>query len=229
MTSGISGSLRTIAASMVMVFAAISLGAAQGVVDIGSEEAEASPTEQSEKLGYTGIMRVEHQRDTDGDGELETIDTYQEKNLIVDQGLNFFECKVAGVSCPTADVDGDGNQETAGAGDLATYIAISIDSDNDNGQLSQSDTSLQSEITSGNLSRRQGTVSDKGVGFYSTEFTFTATSDFTTAPGVDLTGLHWSGQSNAGDLVAENDFPGVTLLADDKLTVSWVEVSFNRP
>jgi hypothetical protein len=207
---------------------AVSIGSVQGLVDFqGSEEPAASAT--AEELGYTGIMRVEHQRDTDGDGDYETVDTYTDENLIVDQGLNFFECKVAGVSCPTADVDGDSSQETAGAGDLAVYIAISADSDNDNGELAQSDTALQSEITTGNLSRREGTVTDKGVGFYSTEFTFTASQDFTTEPGVDLTGLHWSGESTAGDLVAQNDFPGVTLLADDKLTVSWVEVSFNRP
>lgn len=221
--------LRSMSMAFLFLVAITATGASQGMMvdpfQDAVQEVEAPAVAEADStadIGYTGVMRVELQRDTDGDGEYETIQTFQDENMIVDQGLNFFECKVAGVSCDL--------NPAVQTGDYARYISLSIDSDNDEGELSQSDTSLQNEIVNnGGLDRAQGTVTDEGVGYYSVTHTFTATQDFTTEPGIDLTGLHWTGTEGETDLVAQNSFPGVTMLADDKLTVSWVEVSFNRP
>lgn len=216
--------LRTLSMTTVILLAFSMVGASQGMIpDMFSAEVPQaeSPSQISEEgVGYTGIMQMEHQRDTDGDGEYETVKTYLDENKITDQGLNFFECKVSGVSCSLS--------PTVANSDYAQYIAVAEDDDSES-SISNTATSLPNEITTGNLSRSQGTVVDEGTGYYSVEYTFTATSDFNSEPGIDHTGLHWTGTSSETDLVAHNTFPAVTMLADDKLTVDWTEVSFNRP
>lgn len=217
--------LRSLSVAFLFVAAFAATGVSQGAMPNPLQDASTveAPQEASttEGIGYTGVMRMELQRDTNGDGEYETVKSFQDENQIVDQGLNFFECKVAGVSCDL--------NPAVQQGDYAKYISVAIDSDNEN-SLSQGATSLTNEISNnGGLDRKEGTVVDEGTGYYSVEYTFTATQDFTQEPGIDHTGLHWTGTEGESDLVAQNTFPGVTMLADDKLTVSWVEVSFNRP
>lgn len=211
---------------------------------------------------YAGYVSVEHQRDVDGDGEYETVDTYKGHNQIVDQGLDYFAFQASGENPPTADFDKDGNGDvetgaSAGNDDKAVYISVS-DAQYDDPTNENTDTfnsagrqSLNGEIQTGNLSRTganaDGTISssdtrmatvtntDGNLGQYSVEYTFTATQDFTpgqrtdyTGYGIQWTGLHFSGTPGADDLVAANHFPGVTMLADDKLTISWTEVSFDE-
>jgi hypothetical protein len=251
----------SVAGLFLVAFAVSASGA--GMLSNPLDSGDSAPTaEASESASnYAGYVSVEHQRDVDGDGEYETVDTYKGHNQIVNQGLDFFAFQASGENAPTADFDSDGdgtveNGASAGNGDKAVYISVSDGQNDGTGgntdTFSNADaTSLNNEIQTGNLSRtgasssgtevfpneRNASVTntDSNLGQYSVEYTFTATQDFTpssrtdyTGYGIQWTGLHWSGSPGADDLVAANHFPGVTMLADDKLTISWTEVSFDE-
>lgn len=218
----------SLSAVLLVTFAVTASGAGLAVTPLmdGDGGEPASVDSQSQ---YKGYVQVQHQRDVDNDGEYETVDSYKSHNMVMNQGLSFFECVASGVGCPSAS-----NAGTATGADTATYISLS-DKDDINGEAddafdSSADQNLETlpgEITSGGLSRAEGTVANESIGHYSVSNTFTASSDFT-GSAIEWTGLHWSPNIADDDIVAGNHFPGVTMLADDKLTIDWVEVSFNR-
>jgi hypothetical protein len=251
----------SVAGLFLVAFAVSASGA--GMLSNPLDSGDSAPTaEASESASnYAGYVSVEHQRDVDGDGEYETVDTYKGHNQIVDQGLDYFAFQASGENPPTADFDknddgtSDGSSTEAANSNKAVYISVSDAQFDGNGNEqtfnNPTATSLNEEIQTGNLSRTgakaDGTISnpetrkssvtntDGNLGQYSVEYTFTATQDFTpssrtdyTGYGIQWTGLHWSGSPGADDLVAANHFPGVTMLADDKLTISWTEVSFDE-
>ncbi len=158
---------------------------------------------------YVGDVEITLERDTDNDGTYETIMQEESSNLVLNQGLDFF----AGAGGPDALLP-------SGASETDDAIHISLSSDGTS--PSASDTKCQSEITSGGLSRSTGTTITLGTGNYSAWNTFTATSSHNS---VQKTCLNWDSTNDASTAVAMNTFQSVDLLADDKLTVNWTEVS----
>lgn len=170
-----------------------------------------------QKFGINQHVTVTHYRDIDNDGELEKVDTLadRERNLLVDQGKNFYQSKIAGTSFPSgADLFSN-----------ATYIALSNESSPEAG-----DVGLQGEFTSGGLQRgncraSEGTYINLGVGNYSCSVTFTASSTFNN---VNMTGLMWNGTQGSDSLVAEVGFKSANILDDDQIVANWTEISFTE-
>lgn len=254
-----------------VIIASLTLVMALGIGGVMASDMQTpltdSPSEasiDSNPVEYKGVMTVKHER-LNEDGEYETVNTYRDENLIVDQGLDFFQCQSAGnnqvrwydeagasdagytwsngiqtkysgetyekrlfvtdedANCPTASTAGVAQQT-----DNAYYISLSGEDQAPTATLEQN----PHEITSGGLERVRGTVTDVGTGHYSLEFTFVAEQDFDSATitgsdNIQMTGLHWSSNQGDDDLVAANQFPGVTMLQDDRLTIAWEEVSFS--
>jgi hypothetical protein len=105
--------------------------------------------------------------------------------------------------------------ETSGLGSNGSnYIALTTNSD----APADGDTTLTDEITTGGLSRSQGTVSHTaGQNTTSITKTFTATATHTA---VQKGGLFTAASS--GTLVHEAPFSAVNLVSNDQLKVSWV-------
>ena len=134
----------------------------------------------------------------------DVIDLGCQHNLLVDQGKDYILELMSGIDQVGA---------TPGT-DYAKYISLSTNSTAPDASW----TVIPDEITSGGLTRAEGTCTRNAVGNWTCSNTFTATTSFT---GVQLTGLNWNGTAGAHSLVAAAQFSAVNLEANDQLQIKW--------
>jgi len=81
------------------------------------------------------------------------------------------------------------------------------------------DTILPGEIDYGGLARAECTITDLGIGNWSCEYTFTAT---TSIPNVRQAGYNWNATSTSdGNLLACANFTSVNMQANDQILIRW--------
>lgn len=96
-------------------------------------------------------------------------------------------------------------------GAVADYIALS----NNTGAPSAGWTELPDEITTGGMSRAQGTYQDEGDGVWNITKSFSPTETNST----QLTGLHWG--AGASTLLAADIFNIINYENGDTVTITW--------
>jgi len=93
----------------------------------------------------------------------------------------------------------------------ATYIALSNSTDSPSAAW----TDLPAEITTGNMSRAQGSYTDTGVGTWNVSYTFSPTETNSTR----LVGLLWN--TGASVLLASDTITPVNYESGDTLEIVW--------
>lgn len=83
-------------APILMVAVAITAVGGYQLMDDSSSISDSSEANLQSPVEYKGVMTLEHERYNEETGEYETIAEYEDENLIVDQGLEFFQCQSAG-------------------------------------------------------------------------------------------------------------------------------------
>lgn len=124
------------------------------------------------------------------------------ENTLTDQGKNWIRSQIAGVS--------SGDDLTADSVN-ASYISLGSGKD-----VASGDTVLDSEISTGGLSRTEGSVTVFGAGEFQVQNNFAATSNVGV---VNTTGLNWDGSGNS--LISGGSFGTEANIQDgDTLTVT---------
>lgn len=176
--------------ALVFAFAAV-VAVAVGASSTGTMD---SGTQESELLTWENEITVKH------NGEV----VAQFHNVLTDQGKDFIRDKISAVNTTGHFVAGDANKN-------ATFIAVG------NGSAPvEGDTQLAKEVTTGGLSRAQGSAKTHGAGNFSVKHQFTANADIGV---VNTTSLNWN--STGPSIVSGGAFGTEANIVDgDSLTVT---------